>query len=184
MRFSENAPNANEATVATIRPGVSWVELHILAESCILETLKENGVLEGDVEAMLENRVGAIFMPHGLGHFLGLDTHDTGGYPQGTERISAPGLKSLRTVRTLEEGMVITVEPGCYFIEALLVPALEDPVKSKFFVKSALEPFRHFGGVRLEDDILVTASGCENLTICPREIEDVEAVMKGGSWPK
>ncbi|KAG0504535.1 hypothetical protein KC19_N022400 [Ceratodon purpureus] len=81
---------------------------------------------------MMESRLGAIFMPHGLGHFLGLDTHDTGGYPLGTERISAPGLKSLRTVRTLEQGMVITVEPGCYFIEALLVPALEDPVKSNF----------------------------------------------------
>ena len=160
------------------------MDLHKLAETRILETLKENGVLQGDVEAMMESRLGAIFMPHGLGHFLGLDTHDTGGYPLGTERISAPGLKSLRTVRTLEQGMVITVEPGCYFIEALLVPALEDPVRSNFFVKPALEPFRHSGGVRLEDDILVTANGCENLTICPREIEDVEAVMKGGSWPK
>lgn len=184
MVLSENSPNAKKAIVATIRPGVSWVDLHKLAESCILETLKENGLLQGDVESMVESRLGAIFMPHGLGHFLGLDTHDTGGYPQGTPRISTPGLNSLRTVRTLEEGMVITVEPGCYFIEALLVPALEDPIKSNFFVKSALEPFRYSGGVRLEDDILVTANGCENLTICPREIEDVEAVMKGGSWPK
>src|SRR4051794_23164419 len=127
------------------RPGVSWVDLHKLAESCILETLKENGVLQGEVEAMMEARLGAVFMPHGLGHFLGLDTHDTGGYPAGTERISAPGLRSLRTVRTLEEGMVITVEPGCYFIEALLVPALQDPDKRAFFVESALAKFRHSG---------------------------------------
>lgn len=159
------------------------MDLHKLAESCILETLKENGVLQGDVQAMMESRLGAIFMPHGLGHFLGLDTHDTGGYPAGTERINSPGLKSLRTVRILEEGMVVTVEPGCYFIEALLVPALEDPAQRNFFVEPALEVFRHTGGVRLEDDILVTANGCENLTICPREIEDVEAVMKGRSWP-
>ncbi|XP_024361458.1 uncharacterized protein [Physcomitrium patens] len=173
---------AQNAVIRAIRPGVSWVDLHKLAESCILETLKENGVLQGDVQAMMESRLGAIFMPHGLGHFLGLDTHDTGGYPAGTERINSPGLKSLRTVRILEEGMVVTVEPGCYFIEALLVPALEDPAQRNFFVEPALEVFRHTGGVRLEDDILVTANGCENLTICPREIEDVEAVMKG-SWP-
>ena len=163
---------------------MSWVDLHCLAETRILETLKEFGIVQGEVEAMQESRLGAVFMPHGLGHFLGLDTHDTGGYPAGTERIQAPGLKSLRTVRTLEEGMVITVEPGCYFIEALLVPALQDPVKSKFLVESALQLFRHCGGVRLEDDVLVTADGCENLTICPREMADVEHVMKGGTWPK
>lgn len=112
--------------------------MHKLAESHILEALKRAGILKGDVETMMKHRLGAIFMPHGLGHFMGLDTHDTGGYPTGMERIPEPGLKSLRTVRKLEEGMVITVEPGCYFIEAVLAPALEDLDKSQFFVKPGI----------------------------------------------
>eukprot|EP00246_Nothoceros_aenigmaticus_P011611 TRINITY_DN3226_c0_g1_i2.p1 TRINITY_DN3226_c0_g1~~TRINITY_DN3226_c0_g1_i2.p1 ORF type:complete len:144 (+),score=13.79 TRINITY_DN3226_c0_g1_i2:412-843(+) len=132
---------------------------------------------------MMTARLGAVFMPHGLGHFLGLDVHDVGGYPENTERILEPGLKSLRTVRTLEEGMVLTVEPGCYFIYAVLELALMDIVKSQFLVKRVIERLRVLGGVRLEDDVVVTTDGCENLTKCPREIWEVEAVMAGGPWP-
>ncbi|CAM6085038.1 unnamed protein product [Calypogeia fissa] len=175
--------SAQKAVIAKMKPGVSWVEMHKLAEEKILETLKEAGFLNGDVGEMMEKRLGAIFMPHGLGHFMGLDTHDPSGYPKGTERINEPGLRSLRTVRTLEEGMVITVEPGCYFIDPLLLPAIEDPAISKFFVTEAIQRLRTFGGVRLEDDVVVTADGCENLTKCPREIADVEAVMAGAMWP-
>lgn len=159
------------------------MDLHKLAETRILEGLKQHGILQGDVEAMMKQRLGAVFMPHGLGHFLGLDTHDTGGYPEGTERLAEPGLKSLRTVRSLEEGMVITVEPGCYFIEPLLAAAFKDPEQAGFFVMPAIERLRNSGGVRLEDDVLVTADGCENLTKCPREIWEIEEVMAGSKWP-
>ncbi|CAM6022110.1 unnamed protein product [Sphagnum balticum] len=175
--------DAQKAVIGAMRPGVSWVDMHKLAERQILQALKHAGILRGDVEAMMKIRLGAVFMPHGVGHFLGLDTHDTGGYPKGTSRILEPGLKSLRTIRILEEGMVITVEPGCYFIEPLLEEALQDPAKSEFLVKQVLEKFRRFGGVRLEDNVVVTADGCENLTKCPREIQEVEAVMAGGAWP-
>jgi Xaa-Pro dipeptidase len=136
-----------------------------------------------DVDDMMVQRLGAVFMPHGLGHFMGIDTHDTGGYPKGVERPKKPGLKSLRTARDLLEGMVITVEPGCYFIKALLFPAMANATTSKFFNRETIERFRNFGGVRIESDLVVTANGCKNMTNVPRETWEIEAVMAGGPWP-
>jgi Xaa-Pro dipeptidase len=105
----------------SLKPGVKWSDMHLLAERVILTGLKELGLLNGDIDVMVEARVGYIFMPHGLGHLLGLDVHDAGGYTKGTpERIMVPGLKNLRTGRILEKNMVITVEPGCYFRDFLL----------------------------------------------------------------
>jgi Xaa-Pro dipeptidase len=125
--------------------------------------------------------LGATFMPHGLGHFLGLDTHDVGGYPScgAPPRPALPGYASLRTARVLAAGMFITVEPGCYFIDSLLDAALADPAKAAFLVPGVLARFRRFGGVRIEDDVLVTAGGCENFTHAPRTVADIEAVMAG-----
>ncbi|RUS69476.1 hypothetical protein EGW08_022760, partial [Elysia chlorotica] len=110
---------ASRAVMKAVKPGVSWVDMHKLAEREILAGLVKLGLLQGDVDKMMETRLGAVFMPHGLGHFLGIDTHDVGGYPEGTTRSTEPGLKSLRTTRTLEPRMVITVEPGCYFINSV-----------------------------------------------------------------
>jgi len=155
----------------------------LLAESVIITSLKDANILLGTVEEMLEKRLGAVFMPHGLGHFLGLDTHDPGGYVKGLERPKEPGLRSLRTVRVLQEGMFVTVEPGCYFIDATLVPAMENPDTSCFFNKQVIARFQKFGGVRIESDVIVTATGCENLTNVPRETWEIEAVMRGESWP-
>jgi Xaa-Pro aminopeptidase len=102
---------------------------------------------------------------HGTCHSLGLDVHDLfhSGY-------------------TLAPGMVITVEPGIYFIDALLGPALADPVKAAFLVPEVVARFRGFGGVRIEDDVLVTADGADNLTCVPRDVEEIEAVMAGAAW--
>ena len=176
--------NAQVAVIQAIKPGVSWKEMHRKAERAILATLKDGEVVSGDVDEMLEADLGAIFMPHGLGHLIGLDTHDVGGYLEGTPgRSSRPGLSKLRTARILEENMVLTVEPGCYFIDPLMDLALANPKQSKFLNADRFNEFRNFGGVRLEDGVLVTKDGCENLTNCPRALSEVLDVMKGGSWP-
>lgn len=177
--------SAFKSVIAQLKPGVSWPDMHRLANRRILEGLKAGGFLQGDVDEMMAKHLGALFMPHGLGHMLGLDTHDVGGYAPGCpERIMEPGIKSLRTARVLEAGMVLTVEPGCYFNAFLLEPALVDPSLEGFFVKSAIERCMQTGGVRLEDNIVITADGCYSLTDVPREIEDVEGVMAGAPWPR
>ena len=123
--------------------------------------------------------IGAVFMPHGLGHFLGIDTHDVGGYVGGAARPEKAGYARLRTTRVLAAGMYITVEPGCYFIDMLLDEALADPARAPYLCAPAIAPFRGTGGVRIEDDVLVTAGGCENFTLAPRTVEDVEAACAG-----
>lgn len=94
------------------------MDMHEASYRTMLDALKNGGLLTGDVEAMIKAGVGAVFQPHGLGHLLGLDVHDVGGYPKdGPPRPTEPGFSSLRTARLLEAGMVLTVEPGCYFID-------------------------------------------------------------------
>jgi len=176
--------SAQRAVLGAAKPGVAWPELHVLAERTLLSGLVDAGLLRGDVAAMEAARLGGTFMPHGLGHLLGLDTHDVGGYPPGAPpRPTGPGRSRLRTARVLEAGMVITVEPGVYFNDYLLDAALEDPALRGFLVPAALAAARGFGGVRLEDNVLVTADGVESLTRVPRDITDVERVMAGGVWP-
>uniref|UniRef100_A0A1E1XHZ7 Xaa-Pro dipeptidase n=1 Tax=Amblyomma aureolatum TaxID=187763 RepID=A0A1E1XHZ7_9ACAR len=173
--------SGSRAVLDAIRPGVSWVDMHKLAERRMLEGLRSMGLLKGDVDAMMEARLGATFMPHGLGHLMGLDVHDVGGYLSGAPpRPSEPGLRSLRTARTLHAGMVLTVEPGCYFIDTLLDEALRSPKLSPFLVPEVLSRFRGFGGVRIEDDVLITADGHEMLTQVPRTVEEIEALMAEG----
>ena len=128
---------------------------------------------------MMNVNLGAIFMPHGLGHMLGIDTHDVGGYSDSDVRPQLSGYSSLRTIRTLQEGMFLTVEPGIYFIDHLLDAAIADPTKAKFINLDILATYRGFGGIRLEDDVLVTNNGCENFTWVPRTVSDIEAVCAG-----
>ncbi|XP_073034499.1 uncharacterized protein [Primulina eburnea] len=173
---------AHDAVISNMRPGVNWVDMHKLAERTILESLRNGDLLYGDIDAMNHERLGAIFMPHGLGHLLGIDTHDPGGYLKGAERPEEPGLRALRTSRELLEGMVITVEPGCYFINALLLPAMENPKTSQYFNQEKISRFIDFGGVRIESDVYVTSDGCVNMTKVPREIQEIEAVMGGAPW--
>lgn len=175
---------AQLAVVGAMRPGVPWPQMHRLAERTLLAKLKEGGLVRGSVDEMVEANLGAVFMPHGLGHLIGIDTHDVGGYLSGhPARSDRPGLKRLRTARALEAGMVITVEPGCYFIDALLDDALADPRLAPFLVAERIDAFRGSGGVRIEDGVLVTADGAQSLAACPRSVEEVEAVMAGAPWP-
>ena len=170
---------ANRAVQSAMRPGVPWPDMHRLAVRVLAERLRELGLVRGSLDELLARHVPALFMPHGLGHLMGLDVHDVGGYPEGMSRIDEPGIRSLRCGRRLEEGMVITVEPGLYFIDALLEPALADPALRALLVPDVLARYRGFGGVRIEDDVLVTASGADNLTRVPRDVADVEATMRG-----
>lgn len=113
---------ANREVIKALRPGVSWVEMHLLAERVTLTGLRDLGLVSGDIDEMLNGRLGYIFQPHGLGHLLGLDVHDVGGYIEGITppRRTEPGLRNLRTARVMEKNLVITVEPGLYFRDFLL----------------------------------------------------------------
>ena len=182
----EGVLNAQRAVASMMGPGVGWPACHSAAEVCILQALLDVGILrEGSsIDEMMDLHLGAVFMPHGLGHLIGCDTHDVGGYLEGTpERSTHPGLSKLRTSRNMEVGMVMTSEPGCYFIDALLDDALANAVFAPFIDNTVLQRFRGFGGVRLEDVVMITEAGCENLTTCPRTIAEVESVRQGGQWP-
>jgi len=157
------------------------VDMHTLANRVMLTHLRDNGVLKGDIDEMMKVNLAATFQPHGLGHFMGCDVHDVGGYLEGQpERPKIAGLKSLRTARTLKSGMVLTIEPGCYFIDHLLDKALVDSELSKFLVPAAIQKLRGTGGVRIEDDIAVTENGAELLSKVPRSVEEIEAIMAEG----
>ena len=169
--------NAMNKTIEMVQPGIRMEELHMAACRIILHGLKEIGIVRGDIEVMMENNIFALFFPHGLGHFLGLDTHDVGGYPKGVERIDRPGIRFLRVRRELQPGMVITIEPGIYFIPALLKPALLNAEQAAFLNTDKIESLYNFGGIRIEDNLIITENGYENLTDVPKEIKDIEEVM-------
>jgi Xaa-Pro dipeptidase len=171
--------NALNKSIELVKPGVKMEELHLGACRIILHGLKEIGIVKGDIDEMMEHNIFALFFPHGLGHFLGLDTHDVGGYPKGVERIDRPGVKFLRVRRELMPGMVITIEPGVYFIPALLKPALENSEQAKYLNEKKVRSLFNFGGIRIEDNLIITEDGHENMTDVPKEIKDIEAIMNG-----
>mmetsp|Transcript_6581 Transcript_6581/g.8355 ORF Transcript_6581/g.8355 Transcript_6581/m.8355 type:complete len:136 (-) Transcript_6581:83-490(-) len=121
-------------------------------------------------------------MPHGLGHFMGLDTHDVGGRPKNHPKQTLPGFSSLRCCVELRAGMVLTVEPGVYFNDYSIDSALNDPAMSIYINSEILERFRGMGGVRIEDDVVVTRTGMVNLTQCPRTVEEIQDTMAGKAW--
>jgi len=187
-KFTEKQKNiynavlkSNRAVQNAMKPGVSWVDMHLTADRVNLEELTKMGLVKGDIEEMMKERLGALFMPHGLGHFMGHDVHDVGGYPtDGPERSTEPGLKSLRTSRVLQAGMVLTIEPGIYFNPYTIDDALKNPKLSKFLVEEEVKKFYDFGGVRIEDDVIVTENGIEMMTKVPRTVEEIELVMAEG----
>lgn len=160
---------ANDAVQKAAKDGVFWTDMHILANRVLLEKLVQIGLVRGSIDDMMAAGINGVFQPHGLGHLIGLDVHDVGGYLDTCPpRPTAPGTTSLRFARRLLAGMYVTIEPGCYFIDHLLDEALADPVKSGFLVREVVQRFRGFGGVRIEDDVLVTKDGIENFTFVPR----------------
>ncbi|KAL7712437.1 Xaa-Pro dipeptidase [Entamoeba marina] len=164
--------NSKNECEKLLRPGIRYYEVQVLAHKLLLKGLVEIGILKGDVEEMYANEIGYYFMPHGIGHLIGIETHDVGGFVHGIERKTNPSMKSCRSNRILEEGNVYTIEPGCYFIDYILNRGLNDEKTKKYFVEEKLR-------VRIEDNVLVTKDGCEILNKdCPRTVEEVEEFMK------
>ncbi len=153
--------------------GVVSATLHVQSMRMIAEGLKSLGLLRGDVDGLVENGAVRLFYPHGLTHMLGLDVHDTTGGR--LRRVANPTNIPVRFIAKLEAGFVITMEPGIYFIAALLNdPALREKHRQSVNFAKA-ETFLDFGGVRIEDDIVIRAHGSPlNLTRVPKEIHDVE----------
>lgn len=170
------------SAIEALKPGVQYKEVHLLANSVLLEGLSDLGFVKGNTDEMLREGVQGLFMPHGLGHAIGLDVHDMEdlgenyvGYKDGDERSTQLGLKSLRMAKELEEGYVITVEPGLYFIPELIDKWKAEKKFTDFINYEKLEQYKDFGGVRIEDNCLITADGYQILgKPIPKTVEEVE----------
>lgn len=151
---------------ALAKPGADWRDIHAAAVERITGLLCDVGVLRCSAAEALESGASRLFFPHGIGHLLGLQVHDVGGTmadAEGGVLPKPPRDPALRLTRKLEAGFVVTMEPGLYFIEALLGPAESGPHAARIDWKrvAALKPY---GGIRIEDNLAITASGCDNLT--------------------
>lgn len=162
-------------------PELSNLELHLIAARTIASGLKDIGLMKGDVDLAVEAGAHALFFPHGLGHMLGIDVHDMEdlgdvvGYEEGQARSEQFGLSFLRLARKLEPGFTITIEPGVYFVPALIDRWQGEGKHRDFIDYQEVEKFRDFGGIRIEDDILVTEEGCRVLgPPIPKEVEEIE----------
>ena len=157
---------AQQGFVARVRAGQSYPELHIHAHHVLAGVLREHGLIRMSAESAVEAGVSSAFFPHGLGHPLGLQVHDVAGFQQ-SERggtIGRPdGHPYLRMTRVLEPGMVVTIEPGLYFIDMLLAELRDKPVAVDIDW-AKVDSFRQYGGIRIEDDVVCTSDTPENLT--------------------
>ena len=162
--------------------------MHLLAERVELEGLKELGLIDGDIDEMLNGRLGFVFQPCGMGHLIGLDCHDVGGYLEGLPlRDMRPGLANLRTARDVQKGMCLTIEPGCYFKDYLIEGKFDKTrfnVDLKYLNLDKIKEYqKEVGGVRIEDVILITEDGAELLSDeLPRTVEQIESCMRGEDW--
>ena len=161
---------AHDACIAAVRPTVEYRDIHLLACQTIAEGLVDLGILRGAAEDLVEQDAHALFFPHGVGHLLGLDVHDMedlgdrAGYAPNRQRSDRFGLSYLRLDRPLQAGMAVTIEPGFYQVP----PILQDPKRRDRYQSMVnwerLEQFADVRGIRIEDDVLVTETGCEVLT--------------------
>ena len=175
---------AHDACIAKIQPGVEYGEIHLLAARVIAEGLVELGILQGNPQDLVEMDAHALFFPHGIGHILGLDVHDMedlgdlAGYEEGRSRSDRFGLGYLRLNRPLRPGMLVTIEPGFYQVPAIFNDA---NVRSKYqnvVNWQRLSEFADVRGIRIEDDVLVTAEGSEVLTVAlPNDVDSIENLV-------
>ena len=178
---------ANNKAIEIAKPGVTYQYVHLEVCKVLAQGLKDLGLMKGDVNEAVAAGAHALFMPHGLGQMMGLDVHDMEdlgqiyvGYDDETRPIDQFGTSSLRMGRRLQEGFVITDEPGCYFIPALIDQWRAQGIHKEFLNYDKIETFKDFGGIRLEDDILIIPGGSRFLgdKRTPITVEEVEEIMR------
>ena len=180
---------ALETAIRAVRPGIKYREVHLEAAGVVASGLKSLGLMKGDPAAAVQAGAHALFFPHGIGHMMGLDVHDMEdigeglvGYTEKLERSSQFGLAYLRLARELEPGFVATVEPGIYFIPPLIDKWRKAGKFAAFIDYEKVETYRDFGGVRIEDNVLVTADGRRVLgKPIPKTVAEVEAATGTGA---
>lgn len=167
------------------RPGVTYKSVHLDVCKVLAQGLKDLGLMKGSVDDAVAAGAHALFLPHGLGHMMGIDVHDMEdlgqiyvGYDDEIRPSDQFGLASLRMGRRLQEGFVITDEPGCYFIPALIDKWRAEKTCADFLDFDAIDKYKDFGGIRLEDDLLITANGSrftgeKHIPITPEEVEKI-----------
>jgi Xaa-Pro aminopeptidase len=178
---------ANNKATALTKPGVTYKSVHLAVSEVIAAGLKDLGIMKGDVKEAVANGAHALFFPHGLGHMMGLDVHDMEdlgqiyvGYDDEIRPSEQFGIAALRLGRRLQPGFVLTNEPGIYFIPALIDQWQRDRTNADFINFDKVNEYRQFGGIRLEDDILVTETGCEIIgKRVPIEPDEVEKIVAG-----
>jgi len=175
-------------SIAMAKPGVTYQSVHRNAYKILFEGLRDLGLMKGDTEDALNAGAPALFMPHGLGHAMGLDVHDMEnlgetlvGYNDEIKRDARFGYQSLRFGKRLEPGHVLTVEPGIYFIPQLIEKWKSEKINAEFINFDKLEDYYSFGGIRLEDDIVITSNGCRLVyeKRLPVRIEEIEQTVNG-----
>ncbi len=175
--------NAHEAAIARLNPGIPFRDVHFSACRTLVEGLKDSGFMHGDMDEAVAAGAHALFFPCGTGHMMGLDIHDMEnlgekyvGYA-GKEKSTQFGLKSLRLARELEPGFVFTIEPGIYFIPELIDMWKAEGRHTEFIDYNKVESYKDFGGLRNEENFVITENGCRLLgKSIPKTIEDVEAM--------
>ena len=178
--------NAQEKAIEAVRPGVEFRDIHLLACRALASGLKDLGLMKGDIEQAVQAGAHTLFFQCGLGHMLGLDVHDMEGlgeeyvgYTDSIKRNPEFGFKSLRLAKALEPGFVITVEPGIYFVPELIDRWKVSQKNSQYINYELLETYRDFGGIRIEDDVLVTQTGHRVLgRKIPKTIDEVEDTLR------
>ena len=161
-RFDE----VQQALCSSVRAGIDWRDVHLSAHRLVAEFLHDTDITNCDAEEAVDTGVSSVFLPHGIGHLLGLEVHDVGGLlgsPEGKQIPRPEGHPYLRLTRVLEEGFVVTMEPGIYFIDQLLAAARAD-ARAARINWPRVEQLKKFGGIRIEDDLAVQANAAENLT--------------------
>lgn len=167
--FADMVTDLNEAQqqlCAQVKPGASFLDLHHEAHRCVAGLLRDWGLINRAPDDLVEQGITALFFPHGLGHFLGLQVHDVGGSMAdalGTEIEPSARYPHLRLRRILAAGQVLTIEPGIYFIDSLLAQLHKSSVANDVDWKR-IDELKKFGGIRIEDDLVVTPDGADNLT--------------------
>jgi Xaa-Pro aminopeptidase len=164
---------------------VEYTEIHLIAAAAIATGLVDLGILKGNPATLVERAVHALFFPHGVGHLLGLDVHDMedlgdlAGYEPGRTRSDRFGMQYLRLNRPLQAGMVVTIEPGFYQVPALLQDAQRRDLFADCINWERLAVFADVRGIRIEDDVWVTETGCQVLTsVLPTHADEISQFLK------